>query len=107
MSPHPPPLVLIACVLSSCHEGVPFDTASDAAADAPAQPADGPVNGGDDALFAADLGGADQTSSGPAAQACPAAQPSEMCVFGSARCGGTEWIPLNTDQNCGRCGRTC
>jgi len=43
----------------------------------------------------------------PPSAACPATPVPETCLAGSARCGGTGCVPLDTDQNCGRCGRTC
>jgi hypothetical protein len=88
MSPHPPRFLFLALMLTSCHEDAPFGL-RDAGADA-----------------ATDAAGTKQTAIAPA-QACPATPPPKMCVFGSERCGGGACIPLNTDQNCGRCGRTC
>jgi hypothetical protein len=126
------PLLLAAALLSGCHEGVPFSLPdacnaclADGGPDAPADDAPGqgappspdgpdaapgpdvptPAAGGDAGTDASDGAAGDGAS--PPRAACPAAPVPESCQSGAARCGSTECVSLNTDQHCGRCGRTC
>ena len=55
---------------------------------------------------AADAGSGPDAPPPSSSLACPAPAP-EMCLAGAARCGGSACVSLNSDQNCGRCGRTC
>jgi hypothetical protein len=115
------PLLVATALLVGCHDGVPFalpdgQASLDGCAGCPADAAAGedtpPGQDGPPGDVAAPAPGSDTAPAGvgdgaaPPSAACSPALP-DPCPSGSARCGGTECVSLNTDQNCGRCGRTC